>query len=254
VPRQVQRAQRHEPGLEHVALRERLAVGRPLMPGRTRHVPAGIELARILEVLRRAWRVRADLPSSTRLSHTGAAGTRCAHHVIPVPVGEHDRTRRADRIDPCRDRLELAREVRRIDHDAGAAFRQDRRVGLQMPLVRTSTFTARAYARDALPFVTPHGVPPRIAGLDWDALPFVPSGLANRIAEIGSDIERTWRKHHRGSASDLQSVKSMSPAQKTAARRRARLAGRRYPNLVDNMAVMKSQGSTARKKSATKKS
>ncbi|MCP3409735.1 DUF6321 domain-containing protein [Bradyrhizobium sp. CCGB01] len=47
--------------------------------------------------------------------------------------------------------------------------------------------------------------------------------------------------------------KHLSPAQKSAAKARARRAGRRYPNLVDNMRMAAKKTSKA-KKSATKKS
>lgn len=36
--------------------------------------------------------------------------------------------------------------------------------------------------------------------------------------------------------------KKLTPAQKAAAKARAKKAGRRYPNLVDNMAVAKKKG------------
>ena len=36
--------------------------------------------------------------------------------------------------------------------------------------------------------------------------------------------------------------KKLTPAQKTAAKARAKKAGRPYPNLVDNMAVAKNKG------------
>jgi hypothetical protein len=44
----------------------------------------------------------------------------------------------------------------------------------------------------------------------------------------------------------------LSPAQKTAAKARARRAGRRYPNLVDNMRAA-SGSKIVKRKSATKK-
>ncbi len=36
--------------------------------------------------------------------------------------------------------------------------------------------------------------------------------------------------------------KKLTPAQKTQAKARAKAAGRKYPNLVDNAAVMKKKG------------
>jgi hypothetical protein len=36
--------------------------------------------------------------------------------------------------------------------------------------------------------------------------------------------------------------KKLTPAQKSAAKARAKKAGRKYPNLVDNMAVAKKKG------------
>lgn len=36
--------------------------------------------------------------------------------------------------------------------------------------------------------------------------------------------------------------KKLTPAQKTAAKARAKKAGRKYPNLVDNMAVARKKG------------
>jgi hypothetical protein len=60
--------------------------------------------------------------------------------------------------------------------------------------------------------------------------------------------QEPWnRANPRKTASNGNGSRKLTPAQKAEARGRARKAGRKYPNLVDNMAV-------ARKKSAKKKS
>jgi hypothetical protein len=59
--------------------------------------------------------------------------------------------------------------------------------------------------------------------------------------------QEPWKRANpRKTASDGKGSRKLTPAQKAEARGRARKAGRKYPNLVDNMAV-------ARKRSATKK-
>jgi hypothetical protein len=45
----------------------------------------------------------------------------------------------------------------------------------------------------------------------------------------------------------------LSPAEKSKARRAAKRAGRRYPNLVDNMRVAAAKRSSGRKKAAKRK-
>src|ERR1700744_1851764 len=47
--------------------------------------------------------------------------------------------------------------------------------------------------------------------------------------------------------------KHLSPAKKTAAKARAKRAGRRYPNLVDNMRMASKAKKTTKKKSAKKR-
>ena len=65
-----------------------------------------------------------------------------------------------------------------------------------------------------------------------------------------SDPRPPWQRKNPKKGS-----KRLSPAQKSEARARARAAGRKYPNLVDNMAVArkkkrKKQKSSGRKRTA----
>jgi hypothetical protein len=52
----------------------------------------------------------------------------------------------------------------------------------------------------------------------------------------GSESRPPWKRKNRKKRST-----SLSPKQKSAARARARAAGRKYPNLVDNMAVARNR-------------
>ena len=66
-----------------------------------------------------------------------------------------------------------------------------------------------------------------------------------------SDKKAVWEKKN-----PVTEHKHLSPAQKETAKKRAAKAGRRYPNMVDNMAVAKGGGTTtpaSKKKAAAKK-
>lgn len=54
-----------------------------------------------------------------------------------------------------------------------------------------------------------------------------------------------WRKAN-PKAKTKSGSRKLTPAQKAAAKERAKKAGRPYPNLVDNMAVANARKSTAR--------
>ena len=57
-----------------------------------------------------------------------------------------------------------------------------------------------------------------------------------------SDQRPPWKRANPGKRG-----KPLSPAQKNEARARARAAGRKYPNLVDNMAVARNKKTTTKK-------
>jgi hypothetical protein len=61
-----------------------------------------------------------------------------------------------------------------------------------------------------------------------------------------SDDRPPWKRKNPAKTST-----TLTPAQRAEARARARAAGRKYPNLVDNMAVARHAAST-RKKASTK--
>src|ERR1044071_1749048 len=105
--------------------------GGPAVAGRPRDVPSGVEVARVVEVLGGARVAALDRLGEDAADVDLRAGERgVAHDVVPVTVGEHHRRGAAELVDPRGDRGELAREVRRVDDDAGAGVRDDRRVGL----------------------------------------------------------------------------------------------------------------------------
>ena len=78
----------------------------------------------------------------------------------------------------------------------------------------------------------------------------LPAGLAHHGKVIPRTRKRSNPRKAKGTA-----PKHLTPRQKSAARDRARRAGRCYPNLVDNMReVAKTPGKTRAKKKAGKAS
>ena len=72
-------------------------------------------------------------------------------------------------------------------------------------------------------------------------------GGLERVAR-GGQPKPPWKKKNPKPKSKRG---SLTPAQKAEAKRRAKAAGRPYPNLVDNMAVSKAQGGMAQLRAAT---